>query len=305
MPISGYSKWKIDFGFRFKDDISANYSDYSDKHCFMKLFVYTSSLSHPPASDTNYATQMYNNCYFAQDANGRCYTWEDDYVVGKKSADTSISTGSANLSAGVNYRYVAEFDGDSFNAYITDESGGLVQRIVSTTDADFINHLRNSTTHTITSMKIGDDNNADFFRGLEYRNITFYCDKNEFNSDATALKAAIKQAHSYTDSEYTAESVAQLYEIADSYKELSESIVPQEQYDAAAQVILEAIENLDSYSNYTLVSFGNDVALLRNSEDKYIRLNFSKYINAYCSALDVVEDGIINAKDFAYLLKNY
>ena len=305
VPISGYSKWKIDFGFRFKDDITENYSDYTDKHCFMKLFVYTDSLSNPPLTDTNYATEMYNNCYFAQDANGRCYTWKSDYVVGKKSADTSISTGSENLKAGVNYHYIAEFDGDSFNAYITDENGELVQRIVSTTNSEFITHLRNSSTQTVTSMKIGDDNNADFFRGLEYRNITFYCDKNEFGSDASALKAAIKQAHSYTEAEYTAESIAQLYEIADSYIELSESTVPQEQYDEATQVILEAIENLDSYSDYSLVSFGNDTALLENSEGKYLILKFSDYINGYCAALDVVEDGIINAKDFAYLLKNY
>ena len=34
-------------------------------------------------------------------------------------------------------------------------------------------------------------------------------------------------------------------------------------------------------------------------------VEFMDYVNSYYAPLDVVEDGIINAKDYAYLIKNY
>ena len=174
VPITGHSKWKIDLGFRFKTNASSDYYKYSNRYCFMKLFVFTNSLSNPPVSDTSSASDIYRFCYFAQDANGQCYSWEADHSVGQQSADTSVSTGSSNLAVGVNYHYIAEFDGECFSAYITDENGAVVQEIVTSTDETFISRLNNISDYPITSMKIGDDNNSYFFCGLEYQNITFY-----------------------------------------------------------------------------------------------------------------------------------
>ena len=169
VPITGHNKWKIDFGFRFNttnsgDDMYYNSDDYS----FLKMYVYTNNLDHPNQKNAAY-------CYFAQNANGVGYSWEDDgHNVGVRSQSTSITTGNGNLSANTNYHYVAEFTGDRFKAYITNDSGAIVQTIINTTESTFISRLNNISSTTINSIKIGDDDNNYFFKGLEYRNLTFY-----------------------------------------------------------------------------------------------------------------------------------
>ena len=59
-------------------------------------------------------------------------------------------------------------------SYITDDNGRVVQVIVQTDEATFISRLNNISTEAITAFKIGDDDNNYFFKGLEYRNITFF-----------------------------------------------------------------------------------------------------------------------------------
>ena len=54
-----------------------------------------------------------------------------------------------------------------------------------------------------------------------------------------------------------------------------------------------------------LISFDGVNAVLIDSNGKTSKMVFAEYINDYCRVLDVVEDGVINAKDFAYLIKNY
>ena len=179
VPITGLSRWKIDFGFRFKTSNSGDDKYYnSDEYCFMKTYVYKDNLTNPntkAADDANAQTKNSAFCHFAQNANGVCYSWEDDgHNVGTQSQATSITTGNGALEAGVNYHYVAEFTGAAFNAYITDDSGNIVQDIVHTKDEYFLGRLGNSSWATINSMCIGDDDNSYFFKGLEYRNITFY-----------------------------------------------------------------------------------------------------------------------------------
>ena len=57
---------------------------------------------------------------------------------------------------------------------------------------------------------------------------------------------------------------------------------------------------------YTVSDNDGTIVVFFCSEcDSYYRVNFYDYINTDFSLLDVVEDGIINAKDYAYLLKNY
>ena len=301
VPITGHSKWKIDFGFRFKNNYSDKYYDSNNRYCFMKMFIYTDYLSYPPLSDTPEATDIYKYCYFAQDANGLCYSWEPEYVVGVKSKNTSVCTGSDNLTAGVNYHYIAEFNGEVFKAYITDDNGIVVQRIVSTRNTDFIEHLKTSSNYDITSMKIGDDNNSYFFRDLEYRNITFYTGD---IPDPSALCAAVDEARTYTNAMYTRESIEHLYEIADEYAQIIGCASSQQEYDDATFAIREAIYNLDSLSNYTVSLFENGVVTLVNSEGNETTVMFADNINGYCAPLDVVKDGIINAKDYAWLIKN-
>ena len=168
VPITGQSQWKIDFGFRFKTTAGADDAYYnSDEYSFLKMYVYTDSLSNPAQKNAAY-------CYFQQNANGVCYSWENDPHVGVQSQGTSLTPNNGKLSVGVNYHYVAEFTGNKFKAYVTDDSGKVVQKIVETSNSTFISRLNNVTSNTINSIKIGDDDNAYFFKGLEYRNITFY-----------------------------------------------------------------------------------------------------------------------------------
>ena len=166
VPITGKSKWKLDFGFRFKTTQSIAYYTGSN-YSFLKMYVYTDSLSNPAHKNAEY-------CYFAQNANGVCYSWEDNHSAGTRSRATSITANNGNLSTGVNYHYIAEFTGGLFKAYITDESGNVVQNIAESSDDTFISRLNKSTKETITSIKIGDDDNNYYYKGLEYRNITFY-----------------------------------------------------------------------------------------------------------------------------------
>ena len=168
-PLNGLSKWKIDFGFRFKTDDSDNDNyENSDEYSFIKSYVYTDDLSAPAHKNNAY-------CHFAQNANGTVYSWENDgHNAGTQSLDTSITTNNNHLVKDVNYHYVAEYTGTYFRAYITDEEGKVVQEIAHSTDSTFLARLGNSATERINSFKIGDDDNQYFFKGLEYRNITFY-----------------------------------------------------------------------------------------------------------------------------------
>ena len=182
VPITGTSRWKLDFGFRFKNADSADYYN-SDEYSFIKMFVYSDYLSNPAEKNAAY-------CYFAQNANGVCYSWENDsHNAGTQSRETSITANNGVLSVGVNYHYIAEFTGNSFKAYITDESGNIIQNIAETSEETFISRLSNINTETISSIKIGDDDNQYFFKGLEYRNITFYSGVEGEDEEETDLPA--------------------------------------------------------------------------------------------------------------------
>ena len=169
VPINGCSKWKIDFGFRFKtDDSDSDNYENSDNYSFMKSYVYTDDLAAPAQKNNAY-------CHFSQNANGVIYSWENDgHNAGTQSWDTSITTNNNHLVKDTNYHYVAEYTGNYFRAYITDEAGKVVQEIAHSTDSTFLSRLGNSATVRINSFKIGDDDNQYYFKGLEYRNITFY-----------------------------------------------------------------------------------------------------------------------------------
>jgi len=169
VPINGCSKWKIDFGFRFKtDDSDTDNYEGSDNYSFMKSYVYTDDLAAPAHKNNAY-------CHFSQNANGTVYSWENDgHNAGTQSWDTSITTNNNHLIKDTNYHYIAEYTGTYFRAYITDEAGKVVQEIAHSTDSTFLARLGNSASVRINSFKIGDDDNQYYFKGLEYRNITFY-----------------------------------------------------------------------------------------------------------------------------------
>lgn len=178
VPIDGETRWKIDFGFRFNTNDSGNDRYYnSDNYSFLKMYVYESDLSAPVRKNAAY-------CLFSQNANGVCYSWEDDgHNVGTQSQATSITTDNGNLTKDTNYHYVAEYLGYRFRAYITDDEGTIVQLITDTTESTFINRLGNSASVRVNSIKIGDDDDSYYFKGLEYQNITFY--SGDFARDET------------------------------------------------------------------------------------------------------------------------
>ncbi|MBR2277936.1 MAG: hypothetical protein IJ872_01855 [Eubacterium sp.] len=188
VPISGLSSWKLDFGFRFKTSDSNSVSYYlGSNYTFLKMYVYTDRFAAPAHANADY-------CYFSQNANGVCYSWQDDgHNAGSRSRSTSITANNGKLSVGVNYHYVAEFTGSTFKAYITDDGGNIVQNIAETSESTFISRLNNCSSDTITSLKIGDDDNKNFYKGLEYRNITFYTkDKNSIHFDMSRREKLYK-----------------------------------------------------------------------------------------------------------------
>ena len=169
VPIRNSSNWRIEFGFRFKD-VQENGSHVTDgyhsdeEHCFIKMYNGTAALSAPQNA-------LHDACYFEQNANGQCYAGNYTAGEGIGNPDNALCTGSENLEAGVNYKYVAEFSDGIFKAYVQDENGAYVQFINETNDADFVGAL--SDTSAVNSIKIGDDNNSAFFRSLEYNYIVF------------------------------------------------------------------------------------------------------------------------------------
>ncbi|MBR7060886.1 MAG: hypothetical protein IKI34_04060, partial [Eubacterium sp.] len=174
VPISRCEKWKIDFGFRFKTEESdwENYEG-SDEFSFLKMYVYKQGERNPAEKNAAF-------CYFAQNANGLCYSWEDDgHNAGQWSWETSITVNNTHLVKDVNYHYVAEFTGDLFKAYITDDGGNTVQTIAQSQDSTFLARLGNISWADIDAIKIGDDDNQYYYKGLEYRNITFYSGQEE------------------------------------------------------------------------------------------------------------------------------
>ena len=127
----------------------------------------------------------------------------------------------------------------------------------------------------------------------------------DYTSDSSALEAAIIDAHKYYHTTFTDESIERLYAVADGYKELVRNKAPQFEYDLAVEAILNSIQLLDPLADYSLCSFDGVNAILENDNGRKTNLAFSKHINEACAPLDIINDGVINAKDFAYLIKNY
>ena len=128
----------------------------------------------------------------------------------------------------------------------------------------------------------------------------------DFSSvDCSVLLSALVQAKMFTKAEYTKESLEELESIVNRATSVLEFGGTQGEYDTAVAAILDSINGLDSLMNYSISSFNGKDLMLINKDGKTTELTYSDFINDYCKSLDVVEDGIINAKDYAYLLKNY
>ena len=169
VPIKNSSNWKMEVGFRFRNvtenDVHVTDGYHADEeHCFIKMYNGTAALSAPENA-------LHDACYFEQNANGQVYAGNYTVGEGATNPDNAVCTGSKNLDAETEYKYVAEFSDGVFKAYIQDENGGYVQFINETDDEDFIGALSN--TSAVNSIKLGDDNNSAFFRSLEYKYIVF------------------------------------------------------------------------------------------------------------------------------------
>ena len=122
-------------------------------------------------------------------------------------------------------------------------------------------------------------------------------------SDNSAFSAALEEARSYSKAYYTKDSIEALFAVTEKYAHLANEDVTQTEYDIATAEIINAIRNLDALSDYSVLSIrGQTVFLVKNGF--ITALNFEEYTNQFCPALDVVEDGVVNAKDYAYLIKN-
>ncbi|MBR2100148.1 MAG: leucine-rich repeat protein, partial [Eubacterium sp.] len=133
----------------------------------------------------------------------------------------------------------------------------------------------------------------------------YVSDITPYTSDASALETAIAEAHYYSNSKFSAGQIQYIIDEAESHRELSETNAPQAEYDYAVGEILTAIYSVDELAAYTTVEMNDDSVLLQNENGDEATVSFKESINEYTAPLDVVKDGIVNAKDFAYLLKNF
>ena len=123
-------------------------------------------------------------------------------------------------------------------------------------------------------------------------------------SDNSAFLAAIDEARSYSKAFYTKDSIEALFAVTQKYANLASKEATQTEYDIATAEIINAIRNLDALSDYSVLSIrGKTVFLVKNGF--ITAMNFEEYTNQFCPALDVIEDGVVNAKDYAYLIRNY
>ena len=132
----------------------------------------------------------------------------------------------------------------------------------------------------------------------------YVTDITDYASDVSTLNAAITEAHYYSKSKFSESEIQSIIDEAESYRELSETNAPQSEYDYAVGEILTAIQSVDELAAYEAVSIEGDDVKLENELGEEKTVSFEDAINKYESPLDVVKDGIVNAKDFAWLLKN-
>jgi len=214
VPISGVSNWKINVGFRFKNitenDVHVTDGYHADEeHCFIKMYYGTDALTNPENA-------KHDHCYFEQNANGLCYSYDATAGKGSEDPDNAICTGSKFLEPGVNYQYVAEYTEGTLFVYITNESGEIVQYVLETDDEDIISSLANPA--SITSIKLGDDDNAAYYRSLEYRNVTFYSGT-ETGTPEDRMQEAIELYETKMSGVYIFSGMADAYDkYVDAYK---------------------------------------------------------------------------------------
>ena len=125
-----------------------------------------------------------------------------------------------------------------------------------------------------------------------------------YASDASALESAIKEAHYYSKSKFSAQQIQSIIDEAESHRELAETNAAQAEYDYAVGEILTAIYSVDELAAYEPVSIEGDTVSLENENGESASVSFVDSINEYEAPLDVNGDGIVNAKDYAWIIKN-
>ena len=133
---------------------------------------------------------------------------------------------------------------------------------------------------------------------------TYVGDVTDFASDSSALSAVINEAHFYSKSKFSASDIQSIIDEAESYRELSQTNAPQAEYDYAVGEILTAISSVDELATYKGVGIENGEVTIENELGNQKTIQFEYAINEYEAPLDMNGDGIVNAKDFAWLLKH-
>ena len=170
-PLQGSTRFKIDFGFRYKYSNNDSYSD--GKFTFMKLGAYGDTNNYIPGSNAQTA-----NSTFVQDANGKIFSYDTKYADGSQ-ARRIFPTGDS-ITTGTSYHYIVEYTGTRVRAYITDENYQMVLSLFNSTDSstyrfsDIEKGLNSTDWPGYTYFKIGACDEGWYLRYLEYENITFY-----------------------------------------------------------------------------------------------------------------------------------
>jgi hypothetical protein len=137
--------------------------------------------------------------------------------------------------------------------------------------------------------------------------------RNAAAADFSAFNTAYNYAISLNEYDYTAESYAELAGLLDSYSQLAAGEPTQIEVDNACYNLLTAVSHLVEATpiephthTFEIYSFNNGVVTFRCSGCEATEsVVFIEHINTGYEPLDIVDDGIVNAKDFAQLKRLY
>lgn len=186
-PITGAESFKIDLEYTIGDDASS----VAGKYGFLMVGESDSAKNGKQKADMNDSSWA-----FAQDLCGPAYA-EGETLTNFDTKEYNLTNSSTVLQKGSTYHYIVTYNDGYFHAYITDQSGKLVQNLWK--------GKKTIDTSKITNIALGDDNDNSYCEKQHYNGITFYTGTKDTTAPNTLPKDVDKYLFAYftgNDSEY-------------------------------------------------------------------------------------------------------
>ena len=264
----------------------------------------------------------------------------NDHNFGYNFGDTyGMMLGSNNLRVGTTgqlYYFLYEFEGDNYddfdfvntphaadftlNVEIVDHQfepanvvpatcteKGYTEYTCALCGITFRSDFTDYAPHSFDETVIPAGPNSRGYTHYSCQNCDYECTGNytDYASDASVLLATIQRSHYYSNSALDAQSIQQIIDGADSYAQLAQTNAPQDEYDYAIGDIITNINSVDPMAAYSPTAIDNDTVTLANTDGDEVEVSFIDNINIYSAPLDVDRNGIVNIRDYSYIIKSY